>query len=58
MVGVRVGVLVGPPGVLVGVGVFVGPGGVFVGVFVGTLGVFVGTGVPFGSLPQTIPPLT
>lgn len=64
-VGVRVGVLVGPPGVFEGVGVLVGVEVlVRVGVFVGPRGVLVGvgvlveTGVPPGSVPQTRDPLT
>ena len=66
-VGVRVGVLVGPPGVFVRVGVAVNVGvlvreGVAVGVFVGPPGVFVRVGVlvgppPPGSVPHTNVPL-
>ena len=72
-VGVRVGVLVGPPGVFVRVGVGVKIGvlvrdGVAVGVLVGPPGVFVREGVaeavgvfvgppPPGSVPHTIAPL-
>lgn len=58
-VGVRVGVLLGPPGVFVSVGVLVrdgvtlGVSGVLVAV-----GVLVATGVPPGSVPQTREPLT